>query len=388
MQKLKRIINLFGALALLTFVILQALPVSQVHAATEISPRSLTLVAGSSTTGGSEVAVAADHEFQFTLSDTTDALGSIVFQYCTTAAPVTGGIGCDAPSGISTASATIGLDTGVTGFTTIANSSKDDANDGVDNVSTVERTSASTIGTTPVAVTIQLNGVVNPSTPQTFFVRISTYTATNGTGTALESGTVAAATSDQINLSGTMPESLVFCAGATVGETSGVPNCSTVTTGTVNFNQLFSPTSTSTATSQMAASTNAQSGYAITVNGATLTSGTNTITAISGTTPTASTLGVSQFGMNLVANTTATSTPAVGAAITPASGTTNYNGQPTTNYGTPDKFLFNTGDTVANSNSLGTNAQIYTVSYIVNVPGSQPAGTYSSTLTYICTPTY
>ena len=64
-------------------------------------------------------------------------------------------------------------------------------------------------------------------------------------------------------------------------------------------------------------------------------------------------------------------------------------------YNTVDSFSFNSGATVANSengNAPGvgspTNAQIFTVSYIVNVPGNQPAGTYSTTLTYICTPTF
>lgn len=41
------------------------------------------------------------------------------------------------------------------------------------------------------------------------------------------------------------------------------------------------------------------------------------------------------------------------------------------------------------SASVGTGSgQIFTVSYIVNVPGSQPAGNYTTTLTYICTPTF
>lgn len=117
-----------------------------------------------------------------------------------------------------------------------------------------------------------------------------------------------------------------------------------------------------------------------------MTSGSNTIPAMSS--PTTSTTGTGQFGLNLVLNTT----PAVGASITPTSTGVNYKAQPTANYATPNTFYFNTaGDSVANSADGGagpTDAQIYTVSYIVNVPGNQAAGTYTTTLTYVCTSTF
>jgi hypothetical protein len=139
----------------------------------------------------------------------------------------------------------------------------------------------------------------------------------------------------------------------------------------------------------LAASTNAGSGYAITVNGATLTSGANTIPAL--TSAAAAAVGNGQFGINLMANTTASSTPAVGTAVTPAANGTTFKGQPLAGYNTADTFKFNDGDSIANSADGGagpTNAQIFTVSYIVNVTGSQTAGTYTTTLTYICTATY
>ena len=74
----------------------------------------------------------------------------------------------------------------------------------------------------------------------------------------------------------------------------------------------------------------------------------------------------------------------------PSNGT-NYRGAAATGYAVVNNFKFTTADVVAASNNGGaggSDAQIFTVSYIVNVPGSQPAGTYTSTLTYICTPTY
>ena len=139
----------------------------------------------------------------------------------------------------------------------------------------------------------------------------------------------------------------------------------------------------------MAASTNAGSGYNITVNGPTLTSGSNTVVAMNAAD--ISRRGVSQFGLNLVDNTPDLVTPDVGAAISLASNGTNFRAQALAEYNTDATFKFTPGDSVADSASGGaggTDAQIMTVSYIVNVTGSQPAGTYTSTLTYICTPTF
>ena len=75
-----------------------------------------------------------------------------------------------------------------------------------------------------------------------------------------------------------------------------------------------------------------------------------------------------------------------------------YKGQPSIPYSTVEQFKYTSGDSVAKSDYVdgnrandalgGTDAQIYTVTYIANVPGSLPAGTYSTTLTYICTATY
>ena len=372
----KSLLRLLSPFILISAIVVQAiLPV--MASAAQITSRSLTLVA-SGATGGSLPGGVVNHFFTFTLP-TSGNVGSIQFKYCTTAAD-TGANVCITPTGLVTTAATLSSQTGATGFT---------INNTTNGSPYITRT-ASTI-TGPQIVTYQLNGVTNPTAVngQTFFVRITSNNAAALGGTSVDNGTVAAATNRGITLTGTMPESLVFCAGATVGTTLSVPDCSTVTTGAVAFNQLFSPTDTATAISQMAASTNAGSGYAITVNGPTLTSGANTVSGMTTASPIAR--GVSQFGLNLKLNTTATSTIAVGAEVfAPANGT-NYRGQAVTGYNTVDTFKFNTGDIVANSASggaSGSDAQIFTVSYIVDVPGSQPAGTYTTTLTYICTPTY
>lgn len=408
MKKAKRLISIFSAVALLAGIAVQAMP-GVVHADTtpgQITNRSLTLEAGGSD-GGSLAGGNVSHLFNFTLHDGTDSLGSITFQYCTTAAKVQNGIDCNAPAGISTFGANLNNSTGETGFTTTTKGMdcQDDGTgnscttDSVYNTITIGRTSAAPItltgGNAPVSY--EFTGVVNPSTTnQTFFVRITTYSSLDGTGTPLESGTVAASTANPIVVSGTMPESLVFCTGQSISKnTGGVPDCTTATAGNIFFNQLFSPTSTSYATSQMAASTNAGSGYAITVHGPTLTSGSNTITAMNSAS--VGNLGVSEFGLNLVHDTATDGlnpllTP-LSADITDPSDGVLLNGTPTADYATDGTYKYADADTVANSGyntgtPIGTNAQIYTATYMVNVPGSQPAGTYTTTLTYICTPTF
>jgi hypothetical protein len=360
------------ALVLVAGLAGQALFMGNASAA-QITNRSLTLQAGA-TDGGSKPGGVVQHLFSFTIP-TTASVGSIQFLYCTVAIGT-----CNTPTGLDTTNTTYGTETGATGFSLVNTTN---------GAPYITRTAASISAST--AVTYQLLTVTNPTTTnQTFFVRISTFASTDATGSPIDTGTVAASTATQITLSGTMPESLIFCTGGTVGTNAGIPDCSTATSGAVSFNQLFSPTDTATATSQMAASTNAGFGYSVTVNGVTLTSGSNTITAMSSATT--GVHGVSQFGLNLVANTTSTSNPAVGANVAPAANGTNYKGQAVSPYDTPDTFKFVTGNIVADSanggSASGTDAQIFTSSYIVNVPGSQPAGTYTTTLTYICTPTF
>jgi hypothetical protein len=360
-----------------------------VSAANQITARSLTLQTGPSPNfdGGSKAGGLVNHFFQFTLPAVGNpSVGSIKFQYCTTAVG-----SCTVPAGLDTTNATYGSESGATGFSLIAS-----IGSGGTNGAPYLTRSAATINA-GTAVSYQLIGVTNPDNTNcypainfakencSFFVRISTYTSTNTTGSAIDAGVVTASTAQQITLTGIMPESLIFCTGGTVLTSSGIPDCSTATSGAVNFDRLFSPTDTALATTQMAASTNAGSGYIITYDGATLTSGSNTITAMSPATT--GTHGLSQFGLNVVANTT----PSIGTNVAPAANGSNYRGEPASPYDTANNFKFATGNIVAdsfNGGAGGTDAQIFTVSYIVNVPGSQPAGTYTTTLTYTCTPTF
>ncbi|MEJ0073193.1 MAG: hypothetical protein WDN27_03905 [Candidatus Saccharibacteria bacterium] len=322
--------------------------------AAQISSRSLAL-------GSSAGNTATTWTFTFSTAATT-AVKGITFQVC------------DAPSGTCNVPGSwAGTGSGLTSLTFNGSSQSGWTIDNTAGYLRIKNDAASTTVTNPVVATF--GSVTNPNTTNaTFYVRINTYSAT-AYGTGVDSGVVAASTSQLITLNGTMDESLVFCTGTSITGT----NCGTVTGSNVALG-TFSTTVPTSGTSVMAASTNASSGYSITMNGTTLTcascAGTPTIGALA--TQTASTPGSPQFGANLKLNTA----PSVGADVT-GSGS----GAPTANYNTADSFRFVSGDSVAAA--AGTSAaNKYTVSYVVNVPGDQPAGIYSAVMTYICTATY
>lgn len=343
--------------------------------AAQITNRSLTLLSSNDgLTGGSTPGGTVNHRFSFTLV-AAQTLGSVKFEYCTVAVQEA----CVAPTGLNASSATFGGEPGsaITGFS---------LGSAATNTVVLNRAPNSVSG----AVVVQLNGVTNPTaTNYTFYVRITSYAAANAAGGSTDTGSVAASTANPIVLSGIMPESLIFCTGATIdlNATTLLPDCTTATPGTVNFTTLFSTTASTFATSQMAASTNAGGGYTITVTGATLMNGTTPIPAIAA--DKAPSIGVSEFGLNLVRNQIAT-TP-VGEDITPVSDGVDFRGQSLSGYNTTDRYKYVSGDPIANSGQavLGpTNAQRFTTTYMVNVAGNLLAGNYSTTLTYICTPTF
>jgi len=132
----------------------------------------------------------------------------------------------------------------------------------------------------------------------------------------------------------------------------------------------------------MSASTNASFGYSIVLAGSALSSGANSISAMgqqsSNGTASASTIGTSQFGTNLKANTT----PPIGSNVS-GLGT----GSPVGGYNSIDNFRYFSGDTVASA-AGPVKDNLYTNSYIVNVSPDQAAGVYTATMTYIATATF
>ncbi len=318
------------------------------HAA-QITGRDVTL---SSSVGG-------DTGVTYTLSTdalpTSTAVQSLKIQFCVSIDS------CGSLSGFSSSSSTLssqptglGAGAGWTVDTTVANELR------IANAANVTAPSG--------AVSVTWDGVDNPTATNTTFYGIITTYSDSAWTTAIDSGSVALSTSESIQVALTIDETLTFCTGTSItGE-----NCGTVSGTTVDLGS-GSPSGTSTGTSVFAVSTNANTGYNVTVNGTTLTSGSDTIDAL--TSNAGSSVGTEQFGINLVSN----STPSVGSAAT-GSGT----GAAETNYDTADSFRFTDGEQVASA-AAATNANAFTVSYIANVAGVTEPGSYTTNLNYIAT---
>lgn len=326
----------------ITFAFLMATVLTattNVASAAQLTTRKVTL-------GSSVASASTTYTFSFVAPSAT-VLKSFSADACTTASGA-----CTTPSGFSVASSTLpsqptnlGDASGWTVNTSTAGSLR----------LTKTGNSAAPTGTT----TVTFGAVVNPSaTNSTFFLRMTTFSDDAWT-TSVDTGTVAASTAGQITVTASVDETLTF----------------TLTSATVGLGTLTT-SSTGSGTSTMTASTNGTTGYAITVNGVTLTSGANTVTALAS--QTASSQNNSQFGINLVSN----STPSVGSNVS-GSGT----GAASANYGTTNQYRFVTGDTVASAGAA-TNSNTFTVSYIANINGAQQAGSYSTVLTYIATGTF
>lgn len=138
---------------------------------------------------------------------------------------------------------------------------------------------------------------------------------------------------------------------------------------------IISPLAVSATTTKFAVATNAPSGYAVTIIGDTLTHGSSVIDALA--TPSESSPGNKQFGINLKYNTS----PSVGADPSGGAGIAGP-GYNSTNF-----FKFVSDDTIALSNSFSTNTD-FTISYLGNISSATEAGSYSTILTVIATGTF
>ncbi|USN96743.1 MAG: hypothetical protein H6797_00895 [Candidatus Nomurabacteria bacterium] len=293
------------------------------------------------------------------LPTTGTAIKSVGVQFCTSLEGA-----CSTPAGFSASASTlavqpsgVGAGSGWTVNTASAGSLR------IVNAANATNPSGS--------VSIQWGGVHNPTaTNTTFYAKITTYSDAAWT-TAVDSSDTALSTSAQIQVVLDVNEALTFCTGTSItGQ-----NCATVAGSTVDLGTA-STTATATGTSVFAASTNGEHGYTVTVTGPTLTSGSNTITAMAANA--ASSVGTSQFGINLVSN----ATPSVGSNVS-GTGTA----AATANYNTANSFRFASGDAVA-SVSVPTNANAFTVSYIANIAGVTPPGIYTTNLHYDATANY
>jgi hypothetical protein len=144
---------------------------------------------------------------------------------------------------------------------------------------------------------------------------------------------------------------------------------------------VLTTTSTATATMTVKVRNYLSNGYVMQIVGDSPTySGHALATPLA---PTASAQGTEQFAINAVANTT----PSVGASpVQVPSGDFSF-GTVEPGYGTPNEFQYTNGDVVGRSLSE-TGRTDYTISMIINVAGSTPAGRYSGNFTAVVIPGY
>jgi len=284
-------------------------------------------------------------------------IGSLAFEFCAED-PIPYSLPCTAPVGLSASGASISFQSGATGFA-------------IDPSSTANKLIIGRIPVLHVAGTIQItfSGMRNPDIANhTYYVRMYAYGTNNGTGASTEDGGIAFTINNELAINSEVPPYLKFCVAATIS----VYDCSTAAGSFLDFGEL-STTQPKAAQHQLVFATNAGYGLGITVTGATLTSGNNTIPALAGATASAS--GQSQFGFNLRAN----GSPNVGSdPVGPAVGVT-----VAPSYAIPNRFLFNSGDIIVTSTGATDNYKL-TASYVVNISKQQKPGVYNTSILYIC----
>jgi hypothetical protein len=344
----------------------------------------------------------ATYHVSFTAA-TTASIGGIVVDFCSND-PIMGDT-CTAPTGLSIGTPTVsGASSTLTGTWT--------AGKVASSVSTLSYTT-----TTPVALTggssqvyFDITSMTNPSTASQLYARLYTFdTATDagnysatGTDTGLiDAGGTALYTTNALHVTSKVQEELTFCI-----DTNSASNCGGASGNAVSLGDSHGVLSSNgpfvDKTTQYIVQTNAGSGAVIRLEGNTLTSGSNSIAAACtgtcpGATPTTSVPGTSQFGLCTydsagAATITAASTYNGGAAGL-CQGTTQTSGTGTTGGDNGASFGLNTaltsgtyGDTLA---SVVAGAQATgTLVFLGNISVTQPAGIYSTTLTFIATGTY
>jgi hypothetical protein len=145
----------------------------------------------------------------------------------------------------------------------------------------------------------------------------------------------------------------------------------------VGFNS-FSASGPTTTTANFSVLNYTSYGYVVQLAGNPPSNGSTTINAMATTGP--SVAGTSQFGINLVANTSPVS---VGA--NPDTGQFGF-GSASANYGTSNQYRYVSGETIAQS-TKSSGLTTYTITYLINVAPLTPGGIYTSNQTLIITGT-
>lgn len=281
------------------------------------------------------------------------ALGSIKVEFCENSPLYTEP--CDAPAGFSLSGAMLVGQSGDTGFIVDPASTP--------NVLILSRAPGASTGPNSAYV---LQNVVNASAIGTQYARFSTYASSDASGAAQDTGAVAYVLNENLGVGTEVPPYLEFCLATTITGT----DCNNLGGNYLDMGD-FNASRATTGQLQMAVATNAANGYMVSLDGQTMASGNNALPALP--VPTASGPGTNQFGINLRAN----SNPVSGSNPEGVG-----SGTPTAKYNIANRFAFQSGDVLA-SNPAPDDFRKFTVTYLVNISKTQPAGVYAGSYTYV-----
>ncbi|HXH26351.1 MAG TPA: hypothetical protein VNG90_00485 [Candidatus Acidoferrum sp.] len=123
-------------------------------------------------------------------------------------------------------------------------------------------------------------------------------------------------------------------------------------------------------------------GYTVSVLGSPPNNGVHTLTGLSS--PTASSIGTEQFGINLVAN----SLPSTFGADPSQVPSSSFSfGAAAAGYNSANSYKYVSGNTIASA-VKSSGQTTYTISYIANIANSTPGGSYSGNETLVVVGTY
>lgn len=164
--------------------------------------------------------------------------------------------------------------------------------------------------------------------------------------------------------------------------TTNDPNLSfIVNTSSVSLGALTTG-STATGTATFSVLNYTSYGYIVQVVGNSPNNGAHNLTALSS--PTTSTAGTEQFGINLAANTSPTT---FGAAPVQVPSSNFSYGVAASGYNTSNQYKYVSGNTIASAPKTSGRTD-YTISYIANIATLTPGGSYSGSQTFIVVGTY
>lgn len=306
--------------------------------------------------------------------------GAFVVEFCTDAAI---GTACTPPTNIDTTN----VDTSGSDTVTPINTNK------------AVKVVLATPKASGVQVSVELTGITNPSTVGTFYARIVTYedgttnyhyTAADNLGTHLDDGSVAISTTDGFGVSGSVLETLSFCASGSTFDANGCAG--SVTSPDVSLGAggvLGSAVSNGTIYSQV--STNAAHGAVVNLKSSAAGCGGLMLEGASGAaacgigpmSPAGDiTADAAKFGLKLGTIDNGTGTIGVSHGYSTGNYYMNYPGND--NSGVTSTY----GDTIYDTSGGPISKGTVPLIFGANISPDTPAGNYSAALNLIATGTF